>query len=106
MAEYGREYILSNRVFNDVNNLNLLLDTLHFIAGITKKKVKRGRIRKTKKFRVVIKARPYSRYFGEVKIIVYDDDTKKIKFHDRVPIALPVEKMIKIRGAILLFSEK
>ncbi len=105
MAEYGKEYILSNRVFNDVKNLNLLLDALHSIVGETKKRVKRGRIRKTKKFRLVIKATPHSRHFGEVKIIVYDDDTKRIKFHERIPVSIPVEKMIKIRGAVLLFSD-
>lgn len=106
MVELMYEYLLCNRVFTNVKKVNSLLQTVYAILNVDSKpkKVKRGWIKKTKNFRVVIRAVAWNINFGEFKIRVYDDDKKLLKTHDRLIVVDPVPKMEQVRANVILFS--
>lgn len=102
MVELMREYVLSNRVLANAKGINSLLQAIYAVLEKKPKKVKRGLFKKTKKFRVVIIGIAYNENFGEIKLRIYDEDTKKLKLYDRVVIEKPIPRMKQIRENVIL----
>lgn len=107
MVTLMKEYLLCNRVFKSIENVNNLMKTIYSILMMKNEaiKVRQGITKKTKSFRVIIKAIPWSMKHGEIIIRIYDNERKIMKKHDRIVITEPVAKMKQIRKSILFFSE-
>lgn len=89
MVEYGRQYVLCNRVFEDVELVNRLVMTVYSVLGKPKRgKVRSGFFRKTKKFRVVITGRPVASNVVDFYIAVLDDDKRRYKHFERIYVYL------------------
>lgn len=111
MVDIFREYLICNRVFEKVNKLNLLLETIYVILEVKKKILwfeigkKAPKIKGKSKYRLVIRAVAYSKYFGEFVIEVYDEKQKKRKFRERLYVTSPIPKMERVRNNVILFTK-
>ena len=106
MVEFGREYVLCNRVFSDVKQVNRLVRAVYASLGVESfSKVRKGLLRKPKSFRVVITGRAFSENAGEIVVAVVDDSGNYRHYRRVLLTASAPDSLRVVRRVVKALSE-